>query len=95
VAHREPYRGVGRAASRLHRYELEDWLWYAVVPCGLYIVLVVAGPMLLAPSRVVVLFLVAGAALGLLLLGIRNSWDTITYVAANPGVDHTTGTENR
>lgn len=74
--------------------DLEDWLWYAVVPCGLYIVLVVAGLMLLAPSRVV-LFLVAGAALGLLLLGIRNSWDTITYVVANPGVDHTTGTENR
>ena len=67
--------------------DLEDWLWYAVVPCGLYIALVVAGLMLLAPSHVA-LFLVAGVALGLLLLAIRNSWDTITYVVANPGADH-------
>src|SRR5262249_3919006 len=57
----------------------EDWLWYAVVPCGLYAALALAGLLLLAPSRVA-LFVVAGAALGLLLLGIRNSWDSITYV---------------
>jgi hypothetical protein len=67
--------------------DLGDWLWYAVGPCGLYIALVVAGLMLLAPCRVA-LFLVAGAALGLLLLGIRNSWDSITYVVANRGADH-------
>jgi hypothetical protein len=80
---------VIRRVRRQIGYEpdVEDWLWYAVVPCGLYIALVVAGLMLLAPSRVV-LFVVAGAALGLLLLGIRNSWDTITYVVASPGADH-------
>ena len=80
---------VIRRVRRQIGYEpdLQDWLWYAVVPCGLYIVLVVAGLMLVAPSRIV-LFLVAGAALGLLLLGIRNSWDTITYVVASPGAGH-------
>ena len=75
---------VIRRVRRQAGYEpdLEDWLWYAIVPCGLYIALVVAGLMLLAPGHVA-LFLVAGAALGLLLLAIRNSWDTNTYVVAD------------
>jgi hypothetical protein len=86
--------GLGYAVIAINRvrrqtgYEMdgEDWLWYAVVPCGLYAALVVAGLMLLAPSRVA-LFLVAGAALGLLLLGIRNSWDSITYVVSGGGAE--------
>ena len=45
-----------------------------------------AGLLLLAPSRVA-LFVVGGAALGLLLLGIRNSWDSITYVVAGGGAE--------
>ena len=75
---------VIRRVRRQIGYEPDsvDWLWYAVVPCGLYIALVITGLMLLAPSRVA-LFVVAGVALGLLLLGIRNSWDSITYVVAD------------
>ena len=64
-----------------YKPDWEDWLWYGVVPCTLYVALAVAGVLLTARGRVA-LFVVAGAALGLLLLGIRNSWDTITYVVA-------------
>jgi hypothetical protein len=59
----------------------EDWLWYAVVPCSLYAALTLAG-LTLRMMTPVSLSIVGGAALGLLLLGIRNSWDSITYVVA-------------
>ena len=79
---------VIRRVRRQAGYEpdLEDWLWYALVPCSLYVALAVAGLMLPTTSRVAP-FVVAGAALGLLLLGIRNSWDSITYVVAGGGAD--------
>jgi len=81
--------GLGYAVIVINRvrrqtgYEMDgqDWLWYAVVPCSLYVAVAVAGLTLPTTSRVAP-FVVAGAALGLLLLGIRNSWDSITYVVA-------------
>ena len=57
----------------------EDWLWYVWLPCGVYGTLAVAA-MLLPREVQPALFVVGGVALSLLLIGIRNAWDTVTYV---------------
>lgn len=59
---------VTRRARRQTSYApvWQDWLWYAIFPFSLYAALA--------------LFVVAGAALGLLLLGIHNAWDTVTHI---------------
>jgi hypothetical protein len=58
---------------------LEDWLCYAIVPCGLYAVLTVAAIVLGVTGRHG-LFVVAGSTMGLLLIGLRNAWDTVTHI---------------
>jgi len=58
---------------------LEDWLWYLVLPCIAYGMLTVAA-FVLRPGSDVGLFEVAVVALGLLLIGIHNAWDTVTHV---------------
>jgi hypothetical protein len=58
----------------------EDWLFHAVLPLAAYTLLLVASILLSSyPRRV--LFVIAGAALLLLFIGIHNAWDTVTYIA--------------
>jgi len=75
---------VFRHAARQTVYQpvWDDWLWYAIVPCGVYAALTVAALMLLLlpPGGQARLFVVAGAALALLLVGIRNAWDSVTHI---------------
>lgn len=73
---------VGYRARRQTSYHpvLEDWVWHVVLPSGVYAALAL-GAMFLHASTSVPLFVVAGAALGLLLIGIHNAWDTVTYIA--------------
>src|SRR6516162_9425779 len=62
----------------------EDRLWYAFLPCGVYAVLTLAA--LLLPSAAGFGLLVVGtAALALLFIGIRNSWDSVTHIALTGG----------
>jgi hypothetical protein len=79
---------VFRRARRQREYTpvLEDWVWYAILPCGVYGVLVLAA-LLLWTNAEVDWFLIGGATLGLLFIGIRNAWDTITHIAAHPERD--------
>jgi hypothetical protein len=49
----------------------EDWLWYAILPCGTYATLALAAG-LLGTTTEVALFVIAGLALGLLLIGIHS-----------------------
>lgn len=60
--------------------DAEDWFWYAGVPLLAYALLGVAAILafLLAVSS---LFLIAAISVLFLFTGIRNSWDTVTYVA--------------
>lgn len=58
----------------------EDWLWHMVLPCCAYAALTLAALFLRTGSRVP-LFIVAGAALGLLFIAIHNAWDTVIYIA--------------
>jgi len=72
---------VLRRARRQRDYKpvLEDWIWHAALPLVAYAALVHAGIQL---SRVSAdaLYIVGGAALLLVFIGIHNAWDTVTYV---------------
>ena len=61
-----------------YRPVFEDWLFHVVLPFTAYAVLAIsasAAPYYARPS----LFLVGAAALLLLLIGIHNAWDAVTY----------------
>jgi len=75
---------VGRRARRQTHYRpvLEDWLFHVFVPCAAYLTMTTAA--LVSHSHLDgALFAVAGSALLLLVVGIHNAWDTVTYVVAN------------
>jgi hypothetical protein len=67
----------------------DDWLWYTVLPSLSYAALGVAA--LLNTSGALPLFVIAAGALGLLLIGIRNAWDTVTHIV----VSRSEGGENK
>ncbi len=75
---------VIRRARRQTNYipEAEDWLWHAILPCCDYAALTLAG-FLLCAIPAVAAFIVAAAALGLLLIGVHNSWDAVTYMVTS------------
>ena len=60
--------------------DLEDWTWYTILPFGAYGALA-AGAIALATVPVQALFALAGGVLLLILIGVRNAWDVVTYVA--------------
>ena len=63
-----------------YRPDREDWLWYAACPLVAYTTLVVAA--ILLPGRPApALFGIAAVTLVLLFIGIRNAWDTVTFLA--------------
>lgn len=74
---------VIRRARRQSTYtaDREDWFWYLLFPTAVYVVLTVAG-LALRRAPAGALLTIGGTALALLLLGIRNAWDTVTYVVA-------------
>ena len=74
---------VSRRAHRLTDYApvASDWFWFVALPCVSYAVLATSA-VLLRSSPVAAPFGVAAAVLTLLLLGIRNAWDTVTYIVA-------------
>lgn len=60
--------------------DAEDWVWYSALPVVTYVALTVTAVLL--PAHVKgALFAIAGLALGLLLIGIHNAWDTVVYIA--------------
>jgi hypothetical protein len=72
---------VSRARRRMTNYTpvIEDWIFHLVLPFIVYATVLVGA--LVMPRNRGALFFVGGAALLLLLIGIRNAWDTITYIA--------------
>jgi hypothetical protein len=74
---------VIRRARRQTYYKpvWQDWLWYALLPCGVYVALAL-GAALLRTTTQLAFFVIAAAALGLLLIGIHNAWDTVTHIIA-------------
>jgi hypothetical protein len=92
--------GLGYGAIVIHRTRRQtvyapgwgDWLWYVILPGSLYAALALAA-LLLRTTTQLALFGIGGAALGLLLLGIHNAWDTVTYIVVGGSRGDATKTE--
>lgn len=81
-----------RRARRQTGYKpvFEDWLFHTILPLVAYAVLFVFAILLVAHTTGA-MFVIAGMALTLLLTGIHNAWDTVTYIAVDQvaaGLDH-------
>jgi hypothetical protein len=81
---------VIRRARRQTDYKpvWEDWLWYAALPCIVYTALTLS-PVFLRTNDGMASFVVAAAALTLLLIGIHNAWDSVTHIVVSSRADGT------
>jgi len=79
---------VIRRARRQTDYQpvLEDWIFYAVLPCATYAALT-ATAVVLRANTTPALFVVAASALALLLIGIHNAWDAVTHIVVTAARD--------
>jgi hypothetical protein len=57
----------------------QDWLWHDAIPFIVYATLLTSA-FFIRSHEADTLFVIAGVALSLLLIGIRNSWDTVIYI---------------
>lgn len=74
---------IRRARSQTgYRPVWQDWVWYAVLPCCGYAALILPA-FLLRTDPLFALFVVGAAALGLLLIGIHNAWDSVTHIVVS------------
>jgi hypothetical protein len=75
---------VVRHARKQTSYAVDawDWFWYVALPLITHAGLATAG-ILLSWNVRSCLFLIAPTTLVLLFTGIRNAWDTVTYVAVD------------
>lgn len=73
---------VMRRMRRIPHYQTppKDWLWYLVFPLAAYLVLIGAALALPADPEIA-LYIISAAMVALLLLGIHNAWDLVTYFA--------------
>ena len=83
---------IMRRMQQMPHYQstLEDWLWYMVLPLLAHVSLIGAAFML-AKNPDLALFIVGLGMTVLLLVGIRNSWDNVTFLAvkrSNPNHTH-------
>ncbi|MGH7329392.1 MAG: hypothetical protein ACREJX_13680, partial [Polyangiaceae bacterium] len=68
-------------ARRFRRYtpDLEDWIWYFILPLISHGA-ILAGAIMLAYNTVNALFIIAGGAVLLIFIGIRNALDVVTFI---------------
>ncbi len=79
---------VGRRAWRQVDYRpvLEDWLFHVYIPAAAYLTIGIAAGV--SRGRVEgSLFAIAAAAVLLIVVGIHNAWDTVTYIVAARAAD--------
>jgi hypothetical protein len=73
---------VLRRMLRVPHYQStsEDWTWYLILPLLASILLIIAAFML-PKNPAPALYIVGAATMLLLLVGIRNAWDNVTFLA--------------
>jgi hypothetical protein len=83
------YTGViaRRAARATYKAVLDDVIFHMVLPAVAYAMVLVAG-LLMPRGSGWVYFAIAGTALGLLFIGIRNAWDTVLYILTMDHAEH-------
>jgi hypothetical protein len=83
------YAGVvTRRARRQTQYQpvFEDWVWYVALPVVVYAVL--AGAAVWLPRNPTgAAFAIGTTALGLLLIGIHNAWDSVVHIVLTSAKD--------
>jgi hypothetical protein len=69
-------------ARRLTAYrpDLEDWIWYTILPLVAYGAILV-GAIVLPAFPIDAMFVLAAGVVLLIFIGIRNAWDIVTYIA--------------
>ncbi len=58
---------------------LEDWIWHVTLPFLSYIILLV-GALTLRADPALALFMIGSMAVLLVLIGIHNAWDSVTFI---------------
>jgi hypothetical protein len=82
------FRVFWHARKAAYNPDVEDWVWYVVFPLVAHLALSGAG--VLVWSNVSwSLAAIAGGAVMFLLLGVRNAWDAVTFIAVKHG-NHST-----
>jgi hypothetical protein len=76
---------VARAWTRTRNFtgyqpDLEDLVWFTILPLVAYGVIVI-GSVLLPFVPIQAMFVIAAGVLLLIIIGIRNAWDIVTYLA--------------
>lgn len=57
-----------------------DWIWYAAMPVLCFALIAASGALIMA-GLAIGLYVIAGATLLLVVVGIRNAWDIVLWVA--------------
>jgi hypothetical protein len=82
---------VALGAKRLDTYhpDVEDWMWYTVLPFLAYGA-IAAGSIALTAVPGLSLFAIGAGIVLLILIGVRNAWDVVTFLAISgpPGPQH-------
>jgi hypothetical protein len=75
-------RAVFRTREQPAAYapDLEDLTWYTILPFIVYVIFL-AGAITMAFHPALGLFVLAAAVVFLIFIGIRNAWDTVTFLA--------------
>ncbi len=71
---------VWHARKAAYKPDLEDWIWYSGLPFLAHLGLLASGLALLTGFPQYGLCGIAADSLLFLLIGIHNSWDTVTYI---------------
>jgi amino acid transporter len=85
---------VMRRMRRVPHYQstLEDWLWYLALPLLASLLLILAA-FVLPKNPSLALYIVGSAMMLLLLVGIRNAWDMVTFLAVERAHSENKSTE--
>jgi hypothetical protein len=74
-------RKISRTTSlRVYTPDLEDWIWFNILPLVAYAAIAVAA-IIFAAVPAQSLFVLAGATMSLIFIGIHNAWDVVTFIA--------------
>jgi hypothetical protein len=66
---------------------LEDWVFHSILP-GVAYALLFAGGLLMISRTTAALFMIATMAVLLLVVGIHNAWDTVTFIVVAGTTPH-------